>query len=504
MDISVPNQKDINMENKAIILSRVSSEHQTLEQQTETVLKEVRRDGYTDDNIIIIEDKESAIKLSEEERNGLNKMKEYIKNDPSINAVYLYELSRLSRRQTMLFNIRDFLIERKIQLVCVQPPMKLLDEDGTMSTTAAITFALYSTLSETEMTVKKERMLRGRRYNRALGKHSGGRPPFGYTTDKDKFYILHPQNAEIIKRIFSEYVNERKSMWVITKELKEEGLFPKTSPHTLFHCIDYWLSREIYIGNDMYPQIISKTMFEKAQRERNAHKRGPKKSHKNIFLLKGLVFDGENGLPMFGERTMESYCETKGYGCCIKRQYLDPIVWDFAKMMYQKYIMNKSLYRRQLQKELDTLRVKIATLKEDGKAIIEKIDKVEERMIFGNLSTKRGEELIYSLKEQKEEKERRLLELTNESVAKHQQLIDIDLKEIFDENAMSLDDKINIVRKVIKKVTIKRPSKYTAHISIFNRINDVVTVYEAKSGGRCKERGVKKIDEYHLKEKKVS
>lgn len=74
------------MENKAIILSRVSSEHQTLEQQTETVLKEVRRDGYTDDNIIIIEDKESAIKLSEEERNGLNKMKEYIKNDPSINA----------------------------------------------------------------------------------------------------------------------------------------------------------------------------------------------------------------------------------------------------------------------------------------------------------------------------------------------------------------------------------------------------------------------------------
>ena len=46
------------MTNKAIILSRVSSNHQTLEQQTEAVLKEVRKDGYTDDNIIIIEDKE--------------------------------------------------------------------------------------------------------------------------------------------------------------------------------------------------------------------------------------------------------------------------------------------------------------------------------------------------------------------------------------------------------------------------------------------------------------
>lgn len=61
------------MEKKAIILSRVSSMHQNLEQQTEAVLRAVHSDGYKDSNIIIIEDKESAIKLSEEERNGLNK-----------------------------------------------------------------------------------------------------------------------------------------------------------------------------------------------------------------------------------------------------------------------------------------------------------------------------------------------------------------------------------------------------------------------------------------------
>lgn len=492
------------MTNKAIILSRVSSNHQTLEQQTEAVLKEVKRDGYTDDNIIIIEDKESAIKLSEEERNGLNKMKEHINNDPSINAVYLYELSRLSRRQTMLFNIRDYLIEHHIQLICLQPYMKLLDEDGKMSQTASLMFSIFSSFSETEMMLKKERMMRGRRHNKALGKHSSGRPPFGYTTDKDKFYIPHPQNAEILKRIFSEYVYDRKSMWVITKELKEEGLFPKTSPHTLFHCIDYWLGRDIYVGDSIYPQIISKTMYEKAQKERNAHKKGPKKSHKNIFLLKGLVFDEEKGLPMFGERGMESYCETKGYGCCIKRIYLDPIVWDYAKMMYQKYIMNKNLYRRQLQKDLEVLGLKIHTLKDEGKSIIEKIDKVEERMIFGNLSTKRGEEIIDNLKTQKDETEKRLLELTNESISKHQQLIEIDMKEVFDENAMTLDEKIAIVKKVVKKVTIKRPTKFVAYISIFNRINDIVTVYEAISGGRYRERGVRVIEEYNLKEKKTS
>ena len=51
---------------------------------TDEVLREVYKDGYTDSNIIIIEDKESAIQLSEEERHGLNKMKEYISTNPKL------------------------------------------------------------------------------------------------------------------------------------------------------------------------------------------------------------------------------------------------------------------------------------------------------------------------------------------------------------------------------------------------------------------------------------
>lgn len=133
---------------KAIILSRVSSIQQDLTQQTEEVLKEVYKDGYSDENIIIIEDKESAIKLSEEERMGLNKIKEYINNDPTIETVYLYELSRLSRRQLVLFSIRDYLVERHIQLICLKPYFKLLDFDGTMSQTGSLMFSIFSSISE--------------------------------------------------------------------------------------------------------------------------------------------------------------------------------------------------------------------------------------------------------------------------------------------------------------------------------------------------------------------
>lgn len=489
------------MANKAIILSRVSSNHQTLEQQTEAVLKEVRRDGYTDDNIIIIEDKESAIKLSEEERNGLNRMKEYINNDPSINAVYLYELSRLSRRQTMLFNIRDYLIERKIQLICLQPYMKLLDDEGKMSTTAAIVFALYSTLSETEMTVKKERMMRGRRHNVSIGKIGGGFPPFGYSIDKDKYYIVDPITSKIVERFYLKYSKGDVSIADIAKEFKEEGLFPKTSLFTLQKKMSDWLERGFYVGVPPYPQIISPSLYEKVQSMRKKRKKAPKKKSKNLLLLKGLIYDGNSGRSLCGWASQDSYYISHYGGLMIKRKIIDPIVWDYAKKMYHKHLMNPTILKRQLQKDLAVIGKKIDTIRTEIKNIMDKIDKVEERMIFGNLSKNRGEELIETLKDQLTEKERRLWELTNETAYKQQQMVEADFFGDINEEGMAIDDKIAIIRKVVKKVKVIRLSKYIAQISVFNSIENTVTVFEVNSNKQSKEKGVKKIDEYHIKEK---
>ena len=61
------------MEEKAIVLSRVSSLKQDLVQQTDEVLKTVRNDGFKDENIIIIEDKE--LLLSCQRKKGEDLMK---------------------------------------------------------------------------------------------------------------------------------------------------------------------------------------------------------------------------------------------------------------------------------------------------------------------------------------------------------------------------------------------------------------------------------------------
>lgn len=492
------------MANKAIILSRVSSNHQTLEQQTEAVLKEVKRDGYTDDNIIIIEDKESAIKLSEEERNGLNRMKEYINNDPSINAVYLYELSRLSRRQLVLFSIRDFLIERKIQLICLQPFMRLLDKNGEMSQTASLMFSIFSSFSETEMAVKKERMMRGRRHNVSIGKIGGGFPPFGYSIDKDKYYIVDPINSKIVERFYLKYSKGDVSIADIAKEFKEEGLFPKTSFFTLQKKMSDWLERGFYVGIPPYPQIISPSLYEKVQSMRKKRKKAPKKKSKNLLLLKGLIYDGNSGRSLCGWASQDSYYISHYGGLMIKRKVIDPIVWEYAKKMYHKHLMNPTILKRQIQKDLAVIGKKVDTIRTEIKSIKDKMDKVEERMIFGNLSNYRGEELIETLKDQLSDKERRLLELTNETAYKQQQMVEADFFGEINEDAMTIDEKIAIIRKVVKKIKVIRLSKYIAQISVFNSIENTVTVFEANSNKQSKERGVKVIEEYRLKEKKTS
>lgn len=487
-------------------MSRVSSNHQTLEQQTEAVLKEVRKDGYSDDNIIIIEDKESAIKLSEEERNGLNRMKEYIKNDPSINAVYLYELSRLSRRQTMLFTLRDYFIERKIQLITLKPYMKLLDEDGKMSFTASMMFTFFSVFSENEMIQKKERMMRGRRHNVAMGKIGSGRPPFGYAINKEKYYIIDPITSKIVERFFLRYSKGDISIEQIAMEMKEEGLFPNTTVYSLRNKFTDWLVRDYYIGKHPYPQIISKSLFDKVQSVRKKRQIAPKKKIDNRYLLKGLLFDLRSGRMVGVWNAYDCYFLRHPYcsSILIRRKEVDNIVWDYAKQLYRRHIKNPKILIRQLQKELATIGKKADTIRNEISSIVEKIDKAEIRMINGHLSQNRGDEFIEQQKELLSDKERRMTELINETAYKQHQLLEIDMTNNLNEEILTLDEKITIVKRVIKKVTVLRPLKYTAQISIYSNLDDTVAVYEIKTGSRCREKGTHKIEEYHLKEKKTS
>ena len=143
---------------KAVIFSRVSTQVQDIEQQTSSMLLEAKHLGYED--FVIIEQKESAIKLDEEERVGIKMLKDAI-GSGDIGCVIVYEISRLSRRPKVLYSIRDWLLERNIDLVCLKPFMRVI-ENGKLSDAANIMFSLFAAMSESEMMIKKERLIRGK------------------------------------------------------------------------------------------------------------------------------------------------------------------------------------------------------------------------------------------------------------------------------------------------------------------------------------------------------
>ena len=462
---------------KVIVLSRVSTEGQDLTQQTDEVLREVHKDGYTDSNIIIIEDKESAIKLSEEERHGLNMMKDHINNNPNIKCVYIYELSRLSRRQLVLFSIRDFLVERKIQLICLKPYFRLLEVNGEMSQTGSLMFSLFSSLSESEMMLKQERMMRGRRRNKELGKSVGGRPPFGYDVDKNKRYVIDPKNSLIISRIFNDYGYNNKSMRGIAIELKEEGYFSNPSLNATHQYIQRILNNPIYKGEFPYPPIITAELFSVVQQNISRYTTNKITRKKEPFLLKGLVCDAKTGYILSINGAIDTYFSKHHSGVAIRKNNIDPVVWEHSKIMYERYVMNKDKLLTLIKSQYQTTAKKISVVDQEIKDIGIKLERVEESYILGRISKKKAEQLRTRLLEEKKLKRSRREQFIDQFIKKRKQKQCIILDTI-NEELLTHDDKVSIINKVVSVVMVEKPNPTYSIIKVYNRINSLVYVYE--------------------------
>lgn len=208
---------------KAILLVRVSTQTQELDAQEKELYELAYRDGYTDADIIPIAEKESGIKLKEEERLGLNRLKEEVEKG-DVKDVYIWEVSRLARTKKVLFSMQDYFVSRKIQVTFKAPNyFQLLDKDGSVNEGADMIFTIYAQMAESEMRNKKARFARARRRNEEAGKYSGGNVPFGYVKDENGFLVICDEDAEIVRFIFNEIASGRSSYYKVGKELNDRG-----------------------------------------------------------------------------------------------------------------------------------------------------------------------------------------------------------------------------------------------------------------------------------------
>ena len=250
---------------KCILLVRVSTEAQSYDEQEKELYDLAHFYGYKDKDISSIATKESAIKLDEEERFGLNRMKELLETG-EYDCVFAWEISRIARRKKILFSILEYLTSKGIQLIIKEPRIRLLKDDKTIDEGAETIFTLYAQLAESEMRNKIARFARAKKEGFNKGKYMGGKITLGYKVSEDGYWEIDEEGSKLVRLIFDMYISGEYSLTGLGKELKSRGYFKNLSVTSIKVEMSHLLKNPIYRGirtsNNIYPQIIDDDTWE--------------------------------------------------------------------------------------------------------------------------------------------------------------------------------------------------------------------------------------------------
>lgn len=368
---------------KAILLVRVSTKQQDFTAQKNDLIKFATSEsnGYKIDDLLYIENKESAIKLDEEHRQGLTEMKDKIEKDKSIDCVFVWEISRLGRRYDVIESIRKFLIDHKVNLKFYKEGLQLFNKDGSINHYGNLIMDVSMALAKNEMETKIARLNREKEQKTKDGKTPTGRVLFGYIIN-DKGYVKPDEkNADIIRHIFEWAANGKSALW-IWEECYGRGYFPYKTRLRGKNYILSILSQPAYCGKEgyrtktKYEAIISEEVFELAQQGKNARINKEKSVSKFIAYGKSIisfVYDNGKEYAMCIGHSRNSYrtCtpDTKN-NVSINMNVIDHILWSEAVDLYTQYLTKQGKEaKEQLLIEKDLIETRI----NNQKTKIEKI-----------------------------------------------------------------------------------------------------------------------------------
>lgn len=400
---------------KCVLLSRVSTEQQSLDEQTNNLKEAAKSSGY--DEIILIETKESAIKLSEEERQGLNELKHHIEND-DVDCVFIWELSRLSRRPQVLYNMREYLQNKKVQLVCLHPNFKMFKEDFSLDTNANIIFGLYVSLCENEMAIKKDRFHRGKEKLAREGKFSGGKYiKIGYKLDENKTFVIDPQTASLVRDLFYMYGVKKMSLRDLYREMESRG-YKKTitTIRKILNDISYTGEATKGVENRnsfmrAYPAIVSRELYDIVQERIEIAKHDSRRTNKEV-LGKKIVKCPKCGHAMVLNSLRRYMCNWHTQRnvvydpcdnvCTIDTKTVDELLWHMSKKIWKwKMKEHNDEEKKKMIDECIVIREKIKTCDKEIESAESKKKRAKDLYILGDLDDKEYGKYRLSIEEKK-------------------------------------------------------------------------------------------------------
>lgn len=487
------------MKKIAAALLRVSSNQQELESQKDSIKKCAERMGYIiPDNFYFGEKisggrpqfmnetdekgNETGYLVTLEDSKSLSDLKEACQNPKTsgqIKMIFIWEISRLSRRKSLLFTHLAFFETLRKPIYFISHDITTLKLDTLevdKMTDANISFlAMYI---EEEYRKIKERTQRGKEYafKNYPDRYVGGEITYGYKkVERDnKLYLeIDEEKSEIVRLIFDKYVNEKWSFTKIADYLNNKKIPSPKNKLWEDSNIGRLLHRKNYIGVRQYgeltgtvPAIISEELFYQVEKiiedKREIYGR---RTRKFIYPLKPIIKCG--------------ICRNKlqGVTCASRKLYYDEhvnvnnfradaIVWSILQKSknFEGYFLNQKENKEKVEKEIEEKR-ELFTF---NSVNIKKLEKQKQNLI------KAVRESIFSMEEIKRDAHDIDLKIKNHtrenSVIRKEikylkeslnqtSYTKTDLKRMIDEASGDISRVEFLIKLFIKQITIYNPSK---------------------------------------------
>ena len=484
---------------KAILLVRVSTEAQDFTEQEKEIYQMAINDGYKPEDIIAVCEKESGIKLEEEDRAGLNRMKELIESGIGVNCVYCWEVSRIARRKKINFSVLEYLTNHKVQLIIKNPYITLFNPDGTINDGAETTFTLFAQIAESEMRTKKARFKRSKDARRKDGYFTGGFVLYGYTTDANKKLIVKDDEAEIVKMLFTMYLSGRYSYRSLAKEVMDMGIFTDKSYLTAQTAISKILNNYAYAGlpssegnkanlrteGNIYPALVTKEMVDKVKAISQKNIIEPKKKYSTYYFGKGILRCPDCGKIMMAVKARNFYhCTKCGCKTTININMVDSALWAVAAPLYTAKMQNKAEGQKEYyESQILLLEQKIDVAQKDIEGMRTRADKVERKAyIDGTMSEAKAEAFIAEINAKIDTRDKEIAKFRNQMQDFQNLLLQYtgDYEgTIIDDVASITDEKVryDIVHQMIEWASIERVDGY--------KMRTIIRIYD-KEGKETK------------------
>lgn len=476
---------------KAVLWVRTSTKKQEVESQIKDLKKMAQKDGFREEQLIILGGAGlSAIKLKDDYLQEFAKLMATLRDNEQVTHLYTWEVSRLARVETKFYELKGFLLEEGVQLALYAGGYRLFrkTEGGKYEIDRGVEIGLsiFVTMAQQEMQIKKERFDRARRRNKSEGKRNGGRfRLFGYDVVEGK-YVANPQEAAILKEVFTMYSQGGFSYDTLSKWLNDHGHKTSAGMGWTPQNVSVMLKKVEYCGDtdSRYPELVSRELFNKVAEVRKANVKGTgkvsKTSGKRTTLASKILKCKDCGSNYVSHgkayncfrHAYPKHPTNTGKECenapQVSMEVIDRLLWNVAKVFdEQRLILQRQFDRDIIKAQVKEMQTVIANKKVQMAQLDDTFNRTNTLFMKGRITEAAYDDRVADIERAKDELNGEISDLNKKVItftAKDAVLKGV--KRGGGELHYTDEDKYNIVHNWISLATVQRVNKSKQLIEI--------------------------------------